>query len=66
MSVRSTVCDVEASKYGRWIVTRGRFVFGSISAARYEPTAFEGSSFRFNFYAIGTMAETSVASSPVR
>ena len=33
ISVRSTVCDVEASKYGRWIVTRGRFGFGSISAA---------------------------------
>ena len=56
ISVRSTVCDVEASKYGRWIVTRGRFGFGSISAARYVPTAFDGSSLRFSFCATGTIA----------
>src|SRR2546430_13210815 len=39
MSVRSTVCDVETSKYGRCTVTRGRLDFAEISAALYLPTA---------------------------
>src|SRR2546423_119801 len=66
MSVRSTVCDVETSKYGRCTVTRGRLDFAEISAALYLPTAFEASIFRFICSATGTTAFTSVAMSPLR
>src|SRR2546430_6931479 len=66
MSVRSPVCDVETSKYGRCTVTRGRLDFAEISAALYLPTAFEVSIFRFIFSATGTTAFTSVAMSPLR
>ena len=34
MIVRSTTCEVVMSKYGRWMVTRGRVGFPAISTAR--------------------------------
>src|SRR5205085_4421273 len=63
--VRLMTCDLMRSKYGRCTVTLGRFIFGSISAARYLPCAFGMSVLTLSCFSSESIAFTSVCRSPV-